>query len=315
MALNSLNIITLQNLKGVGPKTILKIGAFAESRDVESAEKLYGILKELKIKNGKISIDDVYDAEDIARSIIKRSVQNGIGVVSYYEDEFPEMLRHCLNEEGKEEPPIVLYYKGNLSVTRMPGLAVIGTREILPEGDAAGKYLAGEFAKRGFCIVSGLAIGCDTAGHRGALDANGKTLAFLAHGLDSVYPTENEGLANEIVDNGGLLMSEYPVGTQVNRYNLVARDRLQAGMSMATLVVHTGVSGGTMHAVNTTIQEGKPVMVVRFKDARVNGHEKCKGNEYLVEKKGARYITGIDDLDAIADSIVSNSKVPRTLFR
>ena len=314
MALNSLNIITLTNLKGVGPKTILKIGAYAEAFEIGSAEKLHDILKEMKIKNGKITLDDVYEAEDKAKSIIIRSKQNSIGVVSYYEKDFPEMLRHCLNEDGKEEPPIVLYYKGDLSVAKMPGLAVIGTREALPEGEAAGRYLAGEFAKRGFCIVSGLAVGCDTAGHRGALDAGCKTIAFLAHGLDSIYPVENEGLANEIVDKGGLLMSEYPIGSPVNRYALVARDRLQAGISLATLVVHTGVSGGTMHAVNATIQEKTLVMVVKFKDDKVNGHERCKGNDYLVGKKGACYVSGSDNLDAIARNIMSNAHTHKTLF-
>ena len=314
MALNSLNIITLANIKGIGAKTILKIGNYAESMTIGTVRQLFDVLSDMKIRSGKISLNDVYDAEGVAKSIIARSEQNGIGVVSYYDDDFPEMLRHCLNEEGKEEPPIVLYYKGDLSITQMPGLAVIGTREILPEGEAAGKYLSGEFAKRGFCIVSGLALGCDTAGHRGALDAGGKTIAFLAHGLDSIYPQENEGLADEIVESGGLLMSEYPIGTQVNRYNLVARDRLQAGMSLATLVVHTGINGGTMHAVSATIQENKPVVVVKFKDAKVHDHERCKGNEYLVAKKGAKYISGVDNLDDIAHKIITNSQTPKTLF-
>lgn len=314
MALNSLNIITLTNIKGVGTKTILKIGKYAESMTIDSARMLHRVLSEMKIKNGKITLDDVYDAEDKAKTIMLRSEQTGIGIVSYYDEDFPEMLRHCLNEEGKEEPPMVLYYKGDLSITQMPGLAVIGTREILPEGETAGKYLAAEFAKRGFCIVSGLALGCDTAGHKGALNVNGKTIAFLAHGLDEVYPSENEELARKIVDNGGLLLSEYPIGSPVNRYSLVARDRLQAGMALATLVVHTGINGGTMHAVNTSIKENKPVFVVKFKDFRVCNNEKCKGNSYLVEKKGAKYISGVDCLDNIAKKIISDSNIPKTLF-
>ena len=284
MALSSLNVITLLNLKGIGPKAILKIGAAVESKKIETTEQLYQTLQDLKIKKGSITMDELLDAEETARSIIRRSEKNGIGVVSYYDDEFPEILRHCMNEDGKEDPPVVLYYKGDLSVTKMPGLAVIGTREMIKEGESAGKYLAGEFAKRGFCIVSGLAIGCDTSGHRGALDAGGKTIAFLAHGLDTVYPPENTDLAK------------------------------QAGMSLATLVVHTGIQGGTMHAVNTTIVENKPVYVVKFQNGQLHNHENVQGNDYLVEKKGAKYISGADNIDDIVKSINTRRQFQSTLF-
>lgn len=314
MALSSLNVITLQNIKGIGPKAILKIGAAVESKRIDTIKQLYQTLQDLKIKKGSITMNELLDAENIASSIISRSEKNDIGVVSYYDDEFPEILRHCMNEDGKEDPPVVLYYKGDWSVTKMPGLAVIGTREMIKEGEMAGIYLSKEFAKRGFSIVSGLAIGCDTSGHRGALDAGGKTIAFLAHGLDTIYPPENTDLAKEIVEKGGLLISEYPIGFPVSRYTLVARDRLQAGMSLATLVVHTGIQGGTMHAVNTTIVENKPVYVVKFQNGQLHNNEKVQGNDYLVEKKGAKYISGADNIDDIVKTIITRSKTQETLF-
>jgi DNA processing protein len=192
-------------------------------------------------------------------------------------------------------------------------LAIIGTREITSGGEKAGLYLAKEFAKRGLCIVSGLAIGCDTCGHRGALAVGGKTVAFLAHGLDTIYPPENEGLAKEIVEKGGLLVSEYPAGTPINRHFLVARDRLQAGLAKATLVIQTGVSGGTMHASNTTLEAGKTLYVVSFSDDETRNNEKTKGNEFLA-KKGAKYIKGDDDLDKIADEIKNFTKLQTKLF-
>lgn len=116
------------------------------------------------------------------------------------------------------DPPLLLWYRGDLSITNLPGFSVIGTREATPEGIVGGIYLAGEFAKRGFNIVSGLAIGCDTCGHKGALKVKGKTTAILANGLDndSIYPPENKYLAEEIVQNGGLLISEYRIGTIAN---------------------------------------------------------------------------------------------------
>lgn len=197
----------------------------------------------------------------------------------------------------------------------MPGLAVIGTREPTAEGSNGGKYLAGQFAKCGYNIVSGLAIGCDTCGHEGALSVGGKTTAILANGLDhdSIYPKENQELAEKIVENGGLLLSEYPISTIVNRYNLVARDRLQSGLSKATLVVMTGVKGGTMHAATATLKANKPLYVMRFKNEETNKHEKCLGNAYLVEQ-GARYISGGDNIDDISNQIKNNINVNKGLF-
>ena len=210
---------------------------------------------------------------------------------------------------------MLLWYRGDLSILKLPGLAVIGTREATPEGIIGGTYISSEFAKRGFNIISGLAIGCDTCGHIGALNVGGKTTAFLANGLDheSIYPTENQSLAEKIVDNGGLLLSEYSVSENVNRYQLVARDRLQAGLALATLVIQTGIKGGTMHAANTTLLAGKPLYVMKFKSDSVNNHEKCLGNATLVEK-GAKYISGSDNIDAICKHIKDRKIIKTSLF-
>jgi DNA processing protein len=147
------------------------------------------------------------------------------------------------------------------------------------------------------------------------LKVGGKTTAILANGLDheSIYPPENQDLAEEIVQKGGLLLSEYPIKSTVNRYNLVARDRLQAGLALATLVVQTGVKGGTMHAANTTLMAKKDLFVMRFKNDAINNHEKCQGNAYLHEK-GAKYIKGSDDLDKISEDIKNQKVVETDLF-
>lgn len=196
-----------------------------------------------------------------------------------------------------------MYYRGNLKALQIPGIAVIGTREPTPNGVKAGEYFSGEFAKQGFNIVSGLAVGCDTTGHVGALKVNGVTTAFLANGLDweSIYPKENLELAKRIVANNGLLLSEYPIGQSCGRYGLVARDRLQAGLSKATLVVQTGVTGGTMHAVNATIASKKPLFAVEYRNDVDISHEKVQGNIMLIREKGAIPLrsNGIDSAVAI----------------
>lgn len=315
--LNKKILLALKSLPGIGTQKLLKIGNYIQDNSlcVTDVAKLVSILRDLKIKVNKkdIDADTLEEAISEAESMIAIHERNGISITTYYDDDFPAALRNTINEEGKKEPPMILFYKGDLSVTKMPQLAVIGTREVTSFGVNAGKILTTAFCKSGFCIVSGLAVGCDTVGHQAALDAGGKTIAFLAHGLDTVYPTENTKLANEIVKNGGLLLSEYPMGTSVNRYNLVARDRLQAGLANATLVIQTGEQGGTMHAANTTLIASKPLYVVRFSQDEQNSHEKSLGNALLV-KKGAKYLSGNDDLPSIANQIKNHVSLPTELF-
>ena len=318
MGLTKEQILTLTFLKGIGPKKILSIGTTINDRElhVDSYEGLHEVMKGMKDKKiQNVSLDDLNAAYRDARKTIEYSESKGIGLLGYYDEEFPQTLRNTINEEGKLDPPLLLWYRGDLSVLSTTGLAVIGTREPTKVGVAGGEYLAGEFAKRGLNIISGLAIGCDTCGHKGALKVGGKTTAILANGLDhdSIYPEENQDLAEEIVNSGGLLLSEYRIGTTVNRYNLVARDRLQAGLASATLIIQTGVKGGTMHAANATLMANKDLFVMLFKDEGTNNHEKCLGNAYLT-KKGAKYIKGSDNIDSISENIKKTKTTVTDLF-
>lgn len=310
MALSAELLLTLQQLKGVGPKTIFEI-AKSVGNNIASINDLCDYWGRFSVKGkklGRITKDDLIEANEMAIRTINNGKRFNVGLIGYYDEVYPEILRMSCNEEGKLDPPLLLWYRGDISLLNSSGIAIIGTREATEDGIFAGKYIAGEFAKRDFNIVSGLAIGCDTCAHRGALEVQGKTTAFLANGLDaeSIYPPENKELAEEIVNNGGLLLSEYPVGTPVNRYALVARDRLQAGLAMATIVVQTGVKGGTMHAANTTLKAGKPLYALKFKSEEANLHEKSLGNAYLVEQ-GGKYLSGGDNIDNLCDEILNGS--------
>lgn len=282
-------ILTLKMLKGIGNKTILKLVQQAKN-SINNLDELICFWVTLKGKTfEKITDDDLVEAHRSATRIISKSSEQGIGVFTYFDDCYPNILKECTDEAGKLDPPILLYYRGNLDVLKAPGVAVIGTREPTENGIKAGLYFSEQFAAKGYNIVSGLAIGCDTTGHKGALQARGITTAFLANGLDwdSIYPKENLELAKRIVANNGLLLSEYPIGQTCGSYGLVARDRLQAGLSLATIVIQTGISGGTMHAVNATIASKKPLFAVRYNSSSDKGHEKALGNAYLIKEKGA----------------------------
>lgn len=297
-------VLTLQQIEGIGNKTIIsKIGSIVTS-PISKLDDLFTLWASLKGKKFEsISFDDIRDANIIAKRIINQTENENIGIITYYDNEYPEILRQCTDEKGKLNPPLLLYFRGNLKALEIPGVAVIGTREPTPTGVNAGEFFAGEFAKLGFNIVSGLAAGCDTTGHKGALKANGITTAFLANGLDweSIYPKENLELAKKIVANNGLLLSEYPIRQSCGRYGLVARDRLQAGLARATIVVQTGETGGTMHAINATIASNKPLFVVDYRNDADLSHEKVQGNIMLIRDKNAIPLrsNGIDSAVAI----------------
>lgn len=323
MALTKEYIFTLTclkeiGIKGVGPKKVLAIGNTIKDKSlsIQSLENLASLMRTMKEKaiNG-VKLNDLQKAYNYAMNIVEASKKEGIELIGYYDDDFPESLRKTVDEDGKVNPPLLLWYRGDFYITKLPGIAVIGTRQPTEEGIVGGKYLAGEFAKRGFNIVSGLAVGCDSCGHEGALKAGGKTTAILANGLDSksIYPPENRDLAESIVKNGGLLISEYPINTTVNRYSLVARDRLQSGLAQATLVIQTGKVGGTMHAAKATLASNKPLYVMQFKNDETNKHEKCLGNAELY-KQGAIFIKGNDNLDEICNNIKNRAKVKLDLF-
>lgn len=266
-------LLTLKEWKGFGAKNIqavaehlATIGSAAPGR-----EEYYDVIADIlscgklsRIKNMP-SVQAFSEANGRARRIISAAENLGIGIISRYDEEFPKNLLGTLNEDGNPDVPVILYYKGDLKAAGLPSVAIIGTREPSREGNIAGQYLGTAFAQAGFNIVSGLALGCDTAAHVGSLRASkGATTAFLAHGLDTIYPEENRGLAEVIIERGGLLMSEYPAGAKVDRYKFVARDRLQAGLADATIVIQSGIHGGTMHAVNATLKAGKPLFAVSY---------------------------------------------------
>lgn len=308
-------VIALQQLEGIGNKTIMNkiIGVLDPSQSLDTLEDLINFWPSVKGKKFEaITTYDLKKAFNKAQRILAESDKQVIQAISIYSRIYPEILKSCVDESGKLDPPLVLYYRGNSHLLDERGIAVIGTREPTPNGVKAGIHFSAELAKRGYNIVSGLAIGCDTTGHKGALSVDGATTAFLANGLDwnSIYPKENLELAQEIVDKGGLLLSEYPIGQSCGRYGLVARDRLQAGLSLATVVIQTGIKGGTMHAVNATLQAKKPLFAVEYKNPIDLNNEKVQGNQMLIKEKGAYPLRSseIDQAISIIEKSMGNEQ-------
>lgn len=270
MSISPREILLLQSIKGFGNVAIHAIIAEMLRYSISDDGKLYELLQRMsKVKMLKPqlpTLDQFSCAAENAEMLLEMSTSKGIRMLTFMDPDFPQMLLASVSEKGKSDVPLMIHYIGNLNVAQKPSLAVVGTRDPNQAGLQASEFFAVEYASRGVNIVSGLALGCDTAAHKGALSVGGSTTAILAGGLDSIYPKENALLAEQILQNDGLLISEHPVGTATNKYNLVLRDRLQVAMADATLVVQTRENGGTMHAARTTLAAGKPLLVVDYKD-------------------------------------------------
>ena len=240
--------------------------------------------KLIRVKK-ELSRLDIQYAVDKSNKIIGESLKNNVFIISKFDEDYPFMLRNLIGNRGEDTSPLILNYKGNLSsIKDRQSIAIIGTRHPTKEGEEAGMYYAKYFAEKGFNIVSGLALGCDTIAHKGALSVNGTTTAILAHGLQMISPKRNEFIAKEILEKGGLLLSEYLFGVPAYNASFVERDRLQAGLAIATIVIQTGIKGGTMHAVRTTINNNKILAVVNYKEQSVKCNENVAGNELLISR-------------------------------
>jgi DNA protecting protein DprA len=181
-----------------------------------------------------------------------------IEILTFEDDRFPKQRVETLS---KSEKPIVLYALGDTSLLKQASIAIIGTREVDPEYFDIGIKVSKELSYN-YVIVSGLALGCDTAAHQGALAGSKKTIAVLANGLNTIYPSQNKTLANQIYVSGGLLISEYPPYTAIKPYYFARRDRLQASFSDAILVLETGIKSGTMITVGFGKEYSKPIYVI-----------------------------------------------------
>ncbi len=180
---------------------------------------------------------------------------SGNHIIARGDENYPELL------EQIPRPPQRLYVKGNPGLLHMPALAIVGSRNPTQSGARNAFEFARHLGGAGFCIVSGLAEGIDTAAHRGALDAGAATIAFLGHGIDRVYPAANRDLAYEIAAHGALI-SEFPLGTHPHRTLFPQRNRLISGVSLGTLVVEAARRSGSLITARYAGDQGREVFAL-----------------------------------------------------
>lgn len=215
--------------------------------------------------------------------------ENNIELIHIYDKCYPQELNKIYDK------PIILYIKGNKELLNQFKLAIIGCREHTKYGEIVAKTLSYEIAKNGIVTVSGLAKGIDSIAHTATLQANGKTIAVIGSGIDNIYPIENTNLANEIIKRGGLIVSEYVIGTKAQKMNFPARNRIISGLSNGVVVIEAKKKSGTMITVDFALEQGKEVFAVprkytkqKFRRNKRTNKARCK-----ISNKCRRYIRRI----------------------
>jgi len=206
-------------------------------------------------------------------------------LVSFWDDEYPEHLKMIYH------PPPFLFKRSTTRWSDSRTLAVVGTRQPTPYGADLAERFTRDLVLSGFTIVSGLARGIDTIVHRTALRAGGRTAAVIGSGIDVIYPPENMRLASEIV-RFGALFSELPCGAQPDAVNFPRRNRIISGMSLGTLVIETGVSGGAMITASLALEQNREVFGLPM-PLRQSGKN---GTNVLIKEGRAKLTENVDDI-------------------
>ncbi|HTC77986.1 MAG TPA: DNA-processing protein DprA, partial [Terriglobales bacterium] len=193
---------------------------------------------------------------ELAQEELAKTSAAGVAIVPLDDAAYPSRLKEIY------DPPIVLYVRGDANVLSQPGIAVVGTRHPTPYGSGMAERLAIDLAARGLIIISGMARGVDTAAHRGAIAAKGKTVAVFGTGVDVPYPKENTRLAEQILGLGGALISEFPMATFPAPQNFPIRNRIISGMSMGVLVVEAAEYSGTRITARCALEQNREVFAV-----------------------------------------------------
>ncbi len=284
-------------------------------------EEIYKLSKRelLKVDGiGEETVTNIIEAKNkkILNYHIKYMEENNIDIIHICEKSYPQALKQIY------DAPVSLYIRGNKEILNGKNIGIVGCRECTDYGKKAAKYFAYNLSKeKSVNIVSGLAKGVDSYAHWGSVGANiecestkncgkkqescgkinddcgklkndcGKTIAILGNGLNMIYPKENIELANEIIRNGGAIISEYPCGTKPDKMNFPARNRIISGLSKGIIVIEAKEKSGTLITVDFALEQGRDVFVV---PGNINSINSVGTNDLI--KQGAKMVTSYEDI-------------------
>lgn len=265
-------LLILMNINKIGNVTAKKImdSILYEEMNIE---KLYEVLQNfprLKIDNFEV----LKKANLKAEKTLERLNNTDINMITYLDKDYPKSFLSI------SDPPVFLFYIGDIKIASQDCITIVGTRNPSETGRKITCKLALTLCKKNI-IVSGLAEGIDTEAHKTTIENNGKTIAILGHGLDTIFPFSNKDLSKEIIAKGGLLISEYPPGYAYSKYTFVTRNRLQNALSNKIYIIETDEYSGTMYTAKKAFEYNKEVFVFKSK---FSDYILPSGNKILIDK-------------------------------
>ncbi len=229
-------------------------------------------------------------------NIIDEMERREIGWVTYYDEEYPEDLREI------HDFPLVLFFKGNVSLLKSDSIAVVGTRTPTRYGGKVCDSFARDFARAGLTVVSGFARGVDGIAHKACVATDSPTIAVFASGLDVCYPAEHKGLYDSILQAGGLVVTEYPLSTKPLQYHFPERNRIISGLSKGIFIPEATLKSGSLITARLGIEQGKDLFIV---PGNINSPESEGTNKLLQEMPHALVIESEDVLSRLGVRAVS----------
>ncbi|MFO7870093.1 MAG: DNA-processing protein DprA [Kiritimatiellia bacterium] len=277
-------LVALNMVDGAGPVTIQALlGAFGSAEAVTNADerqlaevrgvspRIAGAIVEQRKQGGWLREQE-------------KAEKAGARIITVLDEEYPRNLKEI------HDPPPVLYVRGGFVSGDRHAIAVVGSRRATHYGRGTAERLAYGLVKSGMTVVSGLAEGIDTAAHRGALSARGRTIAVIGSGLNCLYPPSNTDLAERIAQSGAVV-SEFPLDRQADRSTFPIRNRVVSGLSQGTVVVEGGRRSGALITASQALEQGRTVFAV---PGRIDSHSSAGANSLI--KNGACLVSNVDDI-------------------
>ena len=285
MRLNQSEIIVwLSHLEGVTNRDIKKLIEYFNSlEEIWKADKKH-LMNALNSRG--IIVDKIIENrnEQYISKIFKSLTDNNITALTIFDEEYPTKLKNIY------DTPYVIYIKGNKKYFHMPLIAIVGSRKSTAYGRWAAYQFAKVLAEWGVGTISGLAMGIDTYGHKGALEGHGYTIGVLGCGLDQCYPASNRDLMEKIIQDG-CIISEYPIGMPPLKHNFPARNRIVSGLSDGVIVIEASEKSGALITVEYALDQGKDVYAL---PGNINNMQSRGVNKLI--RDGARILLEIDDV-------------------
>jgi DNA processing protein len=278
--------VALNMTPGIGPRAAAKLlERFGSAAAVYRATRAE--LEQLRLLPESVDSIIARDLHDRAAVEIQRIRALGDDLLVLDDGVYPSLLREIY------DPPIVLYVKGAWTACLdQPCVAIVGSRRCSTYGQNAALMLARDLAQRGVTVVSGFARGIDASAHRGALEAGGRTVGVLGTGIDEVYPRDHRKLAQEILDNGGALVSQFPLGTPPVPENFPYRNRIISGLSLGVCVIEAAENSGSLITARLAIEQNREVWAVPGNITSRNSF----GTNYLIKGAGAKLVQQWQDI-------------------